>query len=461
MDISNFAQNGGGKVPLVDSIKDKTYREVLLAEAKGKRLVFSHETMGMPGMAGPFGIARKVKGIERYPHRAASVAGIGDKLIVAGEYDKSHIEWLEGIGLGPGKENVVPVVESGTQKKSIYCLVKELKNIADLFYEVRGGLLVPYYVGEEEKFLAWDLGLSFIGDPQATTLGCNKVVQKRMWEQNGVDVVPGVVFDKNVDSKQDLISKIYAGLEVAEFTSVRIRGASGASGSSQWELKNPFVKGKNGAYEAISQLAESVMEDSDQQFLVEENMQVISSPSYQGFVTSDGEVVHLGTLRQLFVDHGINTTYEGNATFGIDSKDQVESIGYTVADLLARQKYVGPFSCDFIVALQKGNKKVFPVDPNVRVPGSMYGLQNSVIMKRRHGKLVESGFRDVRVSARNSKSLRAKIGSYLYPSVSNGVTVMPLNIGPIKHGKVMLGYFGESGNAIREADAVLSRNLLT
>ncbi len=302
-----------------------------------------------------------------------------DLCVLREDYDRSHIDWLWEVGLGPHPSQIhfVATEESGS---------KLLSSSPTLSRAVGGQAssmcIVPFYVGPDEELLADKIGAKKpFGSGESIGMFFNdKVLNKRLCTQLGLPTVAGYVTDPS-QSLDEKVSTALGMLQSAGDIIIRTSQGSGGGGIV-------IVKGQDP--DASVKIA-TFFENKNQSgiCLVEQFLSVSDSLNIQ-FGVSSSSLTFIGMSAQLLAE---GTKHEGNLGgygFTANRIPQRFEDAVDMASRLARKGqdmgYEGILGFDFIVT-ESG--ETFCIETNARINGStiVYQVVHEVVA--RHEDLVE------------------------------------------------------------------------
>jgi hypothetical protein len=287
-------------------------------------------------------------------------------------------------------------------------LTYELLRAPDQLAEIlrkrnKKALVVPYYSGRAEDKLTRILN--------GELFGCGEDVVRKFFDKEQfkllcdrllIPTVEGRAFDRGaLDPDRAMSQGTQLARKLLEIHSkVIIRGASGSAGSSLHMCSLSNLE---------ETLRAAVMTQQDR-FLVEPLLLSKCSPNDQWAIGRCGEIVHIGTSRQIF-DAGLR--HIGNTSLlGLnhDELQQIQSISRRIVTEMADQGYKGVIGIDYIVT----PRGVFPVENNARFNGSTYAYSILERLGLRHRRGVSWYMTKVQSSARNCSEAIQGLADYLY-----------------------------------------------
>lgn len=123
-------------------------------------------------------------------------------------------------------------------------------------------------------------------------------------------------------------------------------------------------------------------------------------------------------------------------------------LGNKVADKIREIGFIGPFNIDFI----ETTDGLYPVECNARFCASLYTSMLNEIMTKRHGDnehsltLSYTGL----IGIRNFRQLQERVGSMLYDGTNIDCRIIPINVGHLNHGRVVVSFTSKSETDLTE-----------
>lgn len=379
--------------------------------------------------------------------RHLAVASPKDVVVIERK-DNDYISWLNQVGLGPRDGNIIELGSSGTWQNPVARLVQNRDELNIVARVIRGKdfVLSPFYTTQYEEFIAETLGIPMYERHSKTALLTDKLFFKRLCEGINVGVVeyrPFFAYKINPESHrrrlEDMIKQM-----ASETGKVIIRSSYGAL-----DTNNYIVDCSNKDEEIIRKVILAAM--FGKTFLVEPLEERLSSPALIYFITKEGNLHYIGDSEQ---ELSPKLEYSGAKTpmsLRKFTPENLATVGNRIAERIKAIGYVGPFNIDFIETSQG----IYPVECNVRFCSSLYTVMINEIMKKRHGGYEHSltlsftGLMDIL----NFRQLQQRIGDMLYDGTSIDSRVIPINVGHLNKGRVVVIFTAKS-----EADLIGCHN---
>lgn len=375
--------------------------------------------------------------------RHLAVASPEDVVIIERK-DNDYISWLNHVGLGPSDGNIIELGSSETWQNPVARLVQNSDELSLVARVTRGKdfVLSPFYATQYEEVIAETLGIPMYERPSKTALLTDKLFFKRLCESINVGVVkyqPFFAYKINPESHrrrlEDMIKQM-----ASETGKVIIRSSYGAL-----DTNNYIVNCSNKDEEIIRKVIMAAM--FGRTFLVEPLEERLSSPALIYFITKDGNLHYIGDSEQQLSP---KLEYSGAKTpmrLRKFTPESLAAVGNRIAERIKSIGYTGTFNIDFI----ESSHGIYPVECNARFCSSLYTIMINEIMKKRHGGYEPSltfsltGLTDIH----NFRQLQQRIGGMLYDGTSIDSRVIPINVGHLRNGRVVVVFTAKS-----EADLI-------
>lgn len=379
--------------------------------------------------------------------RHLAVASPQDVVIIERK-DADYISWLNQVGLGPRNENIVELSSLEIWQNPVARLVQNRYDLSLVARLIKGKdfVLSPFYATQYEEVIAETLEIPMYERPSKTALLTDKLFFKRLCEGANIDVVgylPFFAYKINPESHrrrlEDMIEQM-----TSETGKVVIRSSYGAL-----DTNNYIVDCSNKDEEIIGKVILAAM--FGKTFLVEPLEERLSSPALIYFITKEGNLHYIGNSEQ---ELSPKLEYSGARTPMRLRKFTPENLirtGNKIAERIKAIGYVGPFNIDFI----ETSHGIYPVECNARFCSSLYTVVINEIMKKRHGEYEHSltlsftGLKDIL----NFRQFQQMVGSMLYDGSSIDSKVIPINVGHLRSGRVVVIFTAKS-----EADLIECNN---
>jgi hypothetical protein len=367
--------------------------------------------------------------------RALTLAGPND-IVVCEPVDENYLQFLRTVGLGT--EAILGLDRLEKKDSLTLELLRNPSRLsAILDKQNKKALVVPYYSGSAEDSLAKELGGELYGcREELVQKFFDKEQFKLLCERLSIPTVAGQAFDR---SELDPDGLIRDGVKLARellatHGQIIIRGTSGSAGSSLHICSSSDLE----------QTLRSAVKTQQRRFLVEPLLPSKCSPNDQWAIGRNGEIVHIGTSRQIF-DRGLR--HIGNISLlGInhDELQQIQSISRAIVLEMASQGYKGVIGIDYI-ATPRG---VFPVENNARFNGSTYAYSVLERLGLRHTRGVRWYMTKVQSSVRHCSDALKNLGVNLY-DCQHKAGVIPTDVSRVcTHGTLDLLIVGQSSTQL-------------
>lgn len=399
------------------------------------------------------GFARACRGAELYAERALLAARRHDVVCLLEPVDRTYLDLLDRIGVGPRPENVVVVAGESAGPRVLPELLREdepLRRIRELVRDARRIVLDVYTLSPAELGLAAKLE-SVLGRAVEVSLGSLEAVEWASHKHNvrgealdaGVPVAPGEVVELASGTTVDLRPLEAAVLCQMEVTGrVLVRGSLGGSGTAT------TVIGRGREREALRRLAER---SDNRIYLVEAMFEVSVSPNVQMVLSPDDSEIHCVGISDQILAEGL--IHEGNLhPSRATMLPEMVAAAEKISRRLARRGYRGLVGLDFVECAGAHAGSYFLAEVNARVNAATYPalLVEHVNARQRdtkrprvaaflalHLKTAAAGFGEL-----------AKRWGRLFFDPTRGAGIVPYNVACLRHGKCGVALLGGSRDAV-------------
>ena len=386
--------------------------------------------------------------------RAVLLAQRGDLVVVPGDIDPAYLGFLDGIGIGPGREGVfvLPTVagRGAARSGSLLAGLREdraLRMLAERTDPRREFRLSPYYASAgafETAAALQDLTGRRVavdgGSPEAVALSNRKDLVREQACRLGIPWSTGeLVGGPGRGDGTDLARELHAAIG-------RVRASTGgAFVRGVWSMHGADNLRVTGRGTTVADLAEWLRGRASQQaFLVEPLLSVRASPNVQLWIEDDGSVHALAVTAQRLDE---NLVHRGNA-FPYRSPwwAQIRAWSVAMGRWLSTVGYRGPLGLDFLETTdpRTGREITLLVEVNGRINGATYalGVTERLDQQRAGAGLTRLGFwrsaTEVATSARSFADLAERLDGLLFADFRRSAGVIPYNAGLLPHGLVYL-----------------------
>ncbi len=292
--------------------------------------------------------------------RALPAARSDDIVLLSGPLFEPYLEWLRGLGLGPGH-----VVAYGAPDPSVPLSELIRANPGPVRQAIqssgRKALLVPFYACDRLHSVCAAEKWELFGCEEKTTLEYfDKQRFKKLCVELAIPTVEGVSFGakKTYRPSAKNLERFLLAL-LGTYPSLVVRGTLGSAGKSVYQVEPASLR------DVVSQ----IQEDCGSEFLVEPFLQVISSPNDQWCVRRDGSPAFIGLSVQLF--DGFK--HKGNL-FGqylsARSTQAIEFASSRIVNRMAASGYRSVVGIDYVVT----DHGIYPIENNARLNGSTFAF---------------------------------------------------------------------------------------
>jgi hypothetical protein len=404
-----------------------------------------------------------------HDEKALLMARRNDIVCTADQIDQGYLEFLEDLGVGPGRGNVITVLEKG-QSNTGAVLSELLIDHEDSRREIERRIssekkiiLHPFKTTMNEFRLSKALE-EFLNTKVSVDGGAPEIVDYVNLKHNaktkalemGLPVPGGQTVHlctdghgppENLEKLEEAIRKM-----VKVTGKAIVRGSYGSSGSSI-----EIVPDEN---RAIQDALEKILKRDDNRTYLVETMLGISNSTNVIFHVQGNN----GKLRCVSAtDQMLNEKLEYRGSLfpskAQNLKDMIRSAG-KLSEWLQSKGYVGLVGFDFgeYADPENGEMKYFFAEINPRVNASAYPralMDNLNLNLRKNGSPEIEAFLSAKVETRmdSFSVLKKEIGRYFFrPETGRGL--VPYNIGRLKNGMFNAIFFGRS---ILEVRSMYSR----
>lgn len=402
--------------------------------------------------------------------RALLMAQPGDLVCLPEPVEPAYLNYLDSVGLGPGREGVLTVVDGADGKRRETGLLKRLvrsesslKTIAERVDKRRAIRLSGFQGAEElstvQQKLVREAGRDVVvegGPPHCADFFNRKEVVRRRALELGVPVAPGEVVSWSLSSPVSGAVALRGAVDrtLRSSEGVLVRAARSASGAD-----NLVVTSRSGADLLNAWLSERPHLTT---FLVEALVEFRASPNVGAWIGDDGSFAVFPTTAQRLderLSHLGNVYPHRSSAAGAIHGSVRKLVGW-----MSELGYRGLLGIDFIEPKGAGQPTHCLAEVNARVNGAAYGM---AAFERLNHQLQSRGrppikawlsYKGIRSGRLTFAKLADRIGDFLLaPGSSCGV--LPYSAGWLRHGFVCLLTFADSADHAAEIEAELQVRL--
>jgi len=421
----------------------------------GVQRVFVHDSVavGVDSLNESRGLAKNV-----HAERAVLLAQAGDLVVLDRELDHDYRWFLERIGIGPARNDVLALsaergpasARASAGAKGLFDMLEDaaalgvLAERLDLSREVR---LSPYYASDAAFGIAGALA-RLTGRPVSVDGGSAAAVAL----SNRKDLVRDQARSLDVPwSEGELVSWVDRhddGFDLAAALAAAIRRVRSTTGGvfirGVWSMHgSDNLRVPSGGMERARVADWLRGRPAQRAFLVEPLLPVCASPNVQMWIDDDGGVHSLAITGQRLSP---SLVHQGNMfPYRSPLTSRIEASAVAIARWLSTAGYRGPLGLDFLETRdpRTGGEVALLVEVNGRINGATYvlGAVERLDRRRRAMSLAPLGHwrsaTEVATHFRSFAQLAEAMGDLLYiDRCSAGV--IPYNVGMLQHGAAYL-----------------------
>ncbi|MEW6442900.1 MAG: hypothetical protein AB1640_18345 [bacterium] len=404
-----------------------------------------------------------VSGAQSYCERSLLLARPWDVVCLLNPLEESYLEYLQNLGIGPERGNIIPVgtsVRPDCSTRLLNCLMANpdaLSAIARLVTFSAKVVLSPYIASQSELECtavlqgALERSVELLGgNPHIVQLAKCKDVTRTKALELGVPVPEGEIVELELrrDGKPADLRCLRDAIHrhLGRTGRAIVRGADGASGSSLF-----IVKSHSASIEAaLNRIAERT---DNHVYLIETLLELTVSPNIMMHIApGNGDITCVGITDQIL---NSRLMHQGNiypslaATLG----DMMTS-ARSLCRWLQAEGYHGFAGFDFgeYVEQETGSPAHFLAEINPRMNGSVYPkalMEYLNVLQRKADRPPVEAFLSVNMKtrARSFASLHESCGR-LFFDPAKGSGFVPFNTGCLKLGKFAAALFGKSRHQV-------------